>query len=133
MVRFCEREAEHLGEARLARAEEAGDPDGDALVRLVGRLPVARRMLECSGADGVRDDVLADLLADDGFVGLVDLDDLFDATVDVVGEERVRGSGFGVRGSGFRVQGSGVRVQGFSVLERCTEGVEHSADLGHRI
>jgi hypothetical protein len=39
-------------------------------------------------ADRVGDDVLVDLVAEDLLVGLVDLDDLLDATVDVVGEER---------------------------------------------
>ena len=36
-----QRQPEELGEARLAGAEEAGDPDADALVRLVRRLAVA--------------------------------------------------------------------------------------------
>jgi hypothetical protein len=47
----------------------------------------------CSAPDRVRDDVLVDLVADDLLVGLVDLDDLLDATVDVVGEQRLDGVG----------------------------------------
>jgi hypothetical protein len=39
------------------------------------------------GSDGIRDDVLVDLVADDLFVSLIDLDDFFDPTVDVVREE----------------------------------------------
>ena len=43
-VAVCEGEAEVLGEARLAGAEEARDPDGDALVGLLpGGLGSGRR------------------------------------------------------------------------------------------
>ena len=41
-----DREAQHLGEARLAGAEEARHPDRDAFVRLVRRLAV---LLEDAG------------------------------------------------------------------------------------
>ena len=51
-------------------------------------------MLGVVRADRVGDDVLVDLVAEDLLVGLVDLDDLFDATMDVVGEEVL----IGVRG-----------------------------------
>ena len=92
-VRFAIDEAEHLREARLTGAEEARDPDGDALVRLVRRLAVRVEDAGVVRADRVRDDVLVDLVADDLLVGLVDLDDFFDATVDVVGEEGLDGRG----------------------------------------
>jgi hypothetical protein len=88
-----DREAEHLGEARLAGAEEARDPDRDALVRLVRGLAIRVEDAGVVRADRVRDDVLVDFVANDLFVGLVDLDDFFDATVDVVGEERLDGRG----------------------------------------
>ena len=86
MVRFCKAKTEVLGEARLTGAEEAGDPDRDAFVRLLGRLPVALQDLGEVAADGVGDDVLGEFVADDLLVGLVDLDDLLDAAGDVVGE-----------------------------------------------
>ena len=82
-----EREPEVLGEARLARAEEARDPDADALVRLVRRLRVALEDRREVRADRVGDDVLGELVAEDLLVGLVDLDDLFDVAVDVAREE----------------------------------------------
>ena len=43
-----DRKAEHLGEAGLAGAEEAGHPDGDAFVRLVRGLRVALEDLDGS-------------------------------------------------------------------------------------
>ena len=82
-----EREPEELGEARLAGSEEAGDPDADALVRLVRRLRVALEDRAEVGADRVGGDVFVDLLADELLVGLVDLDDLFDVPLDVGCEE----------------------------------------------
>jgi hypothetical protein len=61
--------------------------------RLVRCLAVRLEDAGVVRADRVRDDVLVDLVADDLFVGLVDLDDLFDATVDVVGEQGLDGRG----------------------------------------
>ena len=55
---------------------------------LFGVSRYASKMLGVVRPDRVRDDVLVDLVAEDLLVGLVDLDDLFDATVNVVGEER---------------------------------------------
>jgi len=37
--------------------------------------------------NSVSDDILVDLVAQDIILGLIDLDDLLDATMDVVGEE----------------------------------------------
>ena len=93
-----DRQAEHLREARLTGAEEARHPDGDAFVRLVRRLAVRVEDVRVVRADRVGDDVLVDLVAEDLFVGLVDLDDLLDATMDVVGEERLDGRGGRHRG-----------------------------------
>ena len=56
---------------------------------LFGVSPVCLEDSRCNAADGVGDDVLVDLVADDLLIGLVDLDDFFDAPVDVAGEERL--------------------------------------------
>ena len=50
-----------------------------------------RRISGVVRPDRVGDDVLVDLVADDLFVGLVDLDDLLDTPMDVVREERLDG------------------------------------------
>ena len=80
-------QSKDLGKAGLAGAEEPGDPDADALVgvgrRLVEPLQDPQVMVE----DGIRDDVFLDLAAEDGVVGLVNLDDLLDGAVHLTGEQ----------------------------------------------
>jgi len=56
-------------------------------VRLVRRLSVRVKNAGEVQTNRVRDYVLVDFVADDLLVGLVDLDDLLDTTMDVVGEE----------------------------------------------
>ena len=58
-------------------------------MRLVRRLAIRVEDAGVVGPDRVGHDVLVDLVAEDLLVGLVDLDDLFDAAMDVVGEERL--------------------------------------------
>ncbi len=73
---------QHLGEARLARTEEAADPDVGLLARHRQTLAVG---LEHPGQrvdDVLCGDVLVDLIRDDLFVGELDLDDLLDRSVD---------------------------------------------------
>jgi hypothetical protein len=60
----------------------------DAFVRLLRRLLIALEHLHEMPLDGVGDDVLVDFGGDYGLGGLVDLDDLFDLPVDVVGKQR---------------------------------------------
>jgi hypothetical protein len=104
-VAVCQAKAEVLGEARLARAEEPGDPNGDALVRLLPRGLVVVEHLAEVGADRVGDDVFGQLVADDRLVGLIDLNDLFDAAVDVASEQVL--DGFGCHGSTLRRSSAG--------------------------
>ena len=70
--------AEVLGERTLARAEEARDPDADALVRLGRGLGDRLQQLGVLVPDAVGGDVLGDLGVDRLLVGLIDLDDLLD-------------------------------------------------------
>ena len=86
-----DREPEHLREARLAGSEEARHPHRDALVRLVRHLAVRVEDARVVVFDRVGDDVLLDLRTNDLVVRLVDLDDLFNAPMDVVGEELLDG------------------------------------------
>ena len=60
---------------------------GDAFVRLVRRLSIRVENIGVVRPNGVGHDVLVDLVAQDIVVGLIDLDDLLDATMDVVGKE----------------------------------------------
>ena len=78
-------------ETRLAGAEEAGDPDTNALVRFVGRLAVLLEDVDEVFTERVSDHVFGKLLPEDLLAGLIDLDDLLDATVDVAGEELLHG------------------------------------------
>ena len=56
-------------------------------MRLVGRLPVRVKNIGVVRPNSVGDDVLVDLVTQDIVIGLIDLDDLLDATMDVVGKE----------------------------------------------
>ena len=79
--------AEVLGERAFARAEEAGDPDADALVRLGRGLGDGLEQGVVLVPDAVGGDVLGDLGVDRLLVGLVDLDDLLDLPRQVAGEQ----------------------------------------------
>ena len=75
--------AEVLGERAFARAEEARDPDADALVRVGRGLGDGLEQMGVLVADAVGGDVLGDLGIDRLLVGLIDLDDLFDLAAEI--------------------------------------------------
>ena len=81
------RQPQHLGKARLTRAEETRDPDRRALVGFVGRLPIESEDLGVMATDCISDHVLFDLAAEDLLIGLVHLDDFLDPSMNVTGEE----------------------------------------------
>src|ERR1039458_195759 len=85
-VTVLDRKAKHLGKARFARAEEAGDPDGDPFMRLLRSLLILFQHLHEVLLYRVRDNILANFGSDDVGVGLVDLDDLLDLPSDVIRE-----------------------------------------------
>ena len=75
--------AEVLGERAFARAEEAGDPDADAFVRVGRGLGDGLEQMGVLVPDAVGGDVLGDLGVDRLLVGLIDLDDLLDLAAEV--------------------------------------------------
>jgi hypothetical protein len=87
-VAVFDRKPQHLGEAGLAASEEAGDPDGDAFVRLLRGFLIALQHPNKVFLDRVGHDVLADFRSNPVGRGLVDLDDLLDLPGDVVVEKR---------------------------------------------
>ena len=69
--------------------KEGRDPAAHGFVGLVRDCGGCLEDREVMGANCVRSDVLADLLPEKLLVRLVDLDDLFDAALDVAGKERL--------------------------------------------
>ena len=101
-------EAQDLGEARFAGAEEPGDPDTDAFVRVSGSLIEFGEDAQVVLENGVGDDVFLDLGSDDGGVILVDLDDLLDGAIHLTSEQFLDAWHGGLENSGAVV---GVRVE----------------------
>ena len=82
-----DRKAEHLRETGLTGSEESRHPDGNTFVWFIGRLPVRVKNMGVVRPNSVSHDVLVDLVTQDIVIGLIDLDDLLDPTMDVVGKE----------------------------------------------
>ena len=85
-VTVLDRKAKHLGKARFARTEEAGDPDRDSFMGLLRSLLILFQHLHEVLLYRVRYHILVDFGGDDVGVGLVNLDDLLDLPSDVIRE-----------------------------------------------
>jgi len=75
---ILDRKPEHLGETRLTRAKEPGDPNRYTFVRLVWGLGVSIEDVRIVTPNRWGNDILIDLIAQDCLGRLIDLDHLLD-------------------------------------------------------